>query len=143
MAYKTKYIPNNPTKYIGNINSILCRSLWERRFCKYLDTNKNIVRWAFEAIRIPYVSPMDNKVHFYIPDFLIEAKNKEGIIETMLIEIKPLKQTKQPEHNKKRKKTILMENLTYAINTAKWEAAKNYCTEKGIIFKILTEQDLF
>jgi len=143
MAYKTKYTPDNPTKYIGDINSILCRSLWERRFCKYLDSNKNIVRWSFEAVKIPYISPMDSKLHFYIPDFLIEAKTKDGLVETMLIEIKPKKQTKQPENKRKHKKTILMENITYAINIAKWEAAKKYCKDNGILFKILTEEDLF
>lgn len=142
MAYKTKYIPNNPTKYIGNINSILCRSLWERKFCKYLDTNMNVVRWSFEAVRVPYLSPVDNKVHFYIPDFLIEVK-KGNLVETLLIEIKPKKQTKRPEANKKQKKTILMENLTYAVNIAKWKAAEKYCNENGIKFKILTEEDLF
>jgi hypothetical protein len=143
MPYKTKYIPNNPTKYIGDINSILCRSLWERRFCKYLDSNTNIVRWSFEAVKIPYLSPIDNKMHFYIPDFLIEAKTQNGLVETMLIEIKPKKQTKQPEKNKKQKKTILMENITYVTNLAKWEAANKYCKDNGIVFKILTEEDLF
>jgi hypothetical protein len=142
MAYKTKYTPTNPTKYIGNINSILCRSLWERKFCKYLDTNMNVVRWSFEAVRVPYLSPVDNKVHFYIPDFLIEVK-KGNLVETLLIEIKPKKQTKRPEANKKQKKTILMENLTYAVNIAKWKAAEKYCNENGIKFKILTEEDLF
>jgi hypothetical protein len=142
MAYKTKYTPTNPTKYIGNINSILCRSLWERKFCKYLDTNMNVVRWSFEAVRVPYLSPVDNKVHFYIPDFLIEIK-KGNLVETLLIEIKPKKQTKRPEANKKQKKTILMENLTYAVNIAKWKAAEKYCNENGIKFKILTEEDLF
>jgi hypothetical protein len=142
MAYKTKYTPTNPTKYIGNINSILCRSLWERKFCKYLDTNMNVVRWSFEAVRVPYLSPVDNKVHFYIPDFLIEVK-KGNLVETLLIEIKPKKQTRRPEANKKQKKTILMENLTYAVNIAKWKAAEKYCNENGIKFKILTEEDLF
>jgi len=143
MAYKTKYTPTNPTKYIGNINTILCRSLWERKFCKYLDSNINVIRWSFEAVRIPYMSPVDNKLHFYIPDFLIETRTKNDLVETLLIEIKPKKQTKKPENNKKQKKTILMENLTYAVNIAKWKAAEKYCNENGIKFKILTEEDLF
>ena len=42
MAYKSKYKPENPTKYIGNPNNIICRSLWERKMCKYLDRNKNV-----------------------------------------------------------------------------------------------------
>ena len=143
MAYKTKYTPNNPTKYIGDINSIICRSLWERKFCKYLDENLNVIRWSFESIKIPYISPVDKKVHMYLPDFIVEAKTKDGLVETLLIEIKPTKQTKVPEINKKKKKTIIMETMTYAVNSAKWKAAQNYCQEKGIKFKILTEEDLF
>ena len=69
MAYKTKFIPKNTSKYKGNPEKIVCRSLWERKFCKYLDENKNIVSWASEPLKIPYLSPTDNQVHFYIPDF--------------------------------------------------------------------------
>ena len=108
MAYKTKYTPTNPTKYIGDINSIICRSLWERKFCKYLDENLNVIRWSFESIKIPYISPVDKKIHMYLPDFIVEAKTKDGLVETLLIEIKPKKQTKVPEINKKKKKTIIM-----------------------------------
>ncbi len=143
MAYKTKFVPQNPTKYIGDINSILCRSLWERKFCKYLDNNKNVIRWSFESIKIPYVSPVDNKVHNYLPDFIIETKDKSGQIETMIVEIKPKKQTQQPEKGRKKKKTYLEESVTYLINEAKWKSAMNFCKEKNIKFKILTEEDLF
>jgi len=143
MAYKTKYIPDNPSKYIGDINSILCRSLWERKFCKYLDSNKNIIRWSFEALKIPYVSPVDNKLHNYIPDFLIETRDKLGNIETMVIEIKPKKQTKAPELGKKRKTTFLQENMIYKVNEAKWKSAIQFCKDQNIKFKILTEEDLF
>lgn len=143
MAYKTKYFPINPTKYIGNHNSIICRSLWERKFCKYLDTNTNIVRWTFESLRIPYISPIDNKQHMYIPDFLIETKDKSGSIETILIEIKPKKQTIKPEMKKKSKKTFLTESYTFMVNEAKWTSAKKYCQENDIKFQILTEDELF
>lgn len=143
MAYKTKYFPINPTKYIGNYNSIICRSLWERKFCKYLDTNTNIVRWTFESLRIPYISPIDNKQHMYIPDFLIETKDKGGSIETILIEIKPKKQTIKPEMKKKSKKTFLTESYTFMVNEAKWTSAKKYCQENDIKFQILTEDELF
>ncbi len=56
MAYKTYFRPINKNKYMGNIDDIHCRSLWERRFCKYLDENKNITKWGFELIKIPYIS---------------------------------------------------------------------------------------
>ncbi len=138
MAYKTYFRPINKNKYMGNIDDIHCRSLWERRFCKYLDENKNITKWGFELIKIPYISTTDNKIHIYIPDFIMETKSKEITI----IEIKPLKQTKEPKL-KKNKKYSIQECLTYNMNTSKWSSATNYCKSKGWHFKILTEKDLF
>lgn len=143
MAYKTKFIPKNKNKYRGNHENITCRSLWERKFCKYLDENKNIIAWAFEPIKIPYLSPVDNQVHLYIPDFLVEKKNIDGTVETLMIEIKPEKQTKMPEKGKKSKKTLISESLTYAINTEKWKSAENFCKKHNMLFKIITERDLF
>jgi len=144
MPYKTKFIPKNTTKYIGDPNKIICRSLWERKFCKFLDENTNILRWSFETLKIPYQSPVDKELHFYIPDFIVEKKNKEGKIDTMLIEIKPEKQTKQPTMGKRKtKRSFINENITYAINTSKWEAAKRFCESNQWKFVILTEKELF
>jgi hypothetical protein len=67
------------------------------------DNNPNIISWASEEICIPYVSPVDNKVHKYFPDFLVELKNKKGEIDTLLIEVKPSKQTIEPKNTKERK----------------------------------------
>lgn len=143
MAYKTKFIPKNKSKYRGNHENITCRSLWERKFCKYLDENKNIVAWASEPIKIPYLSPVDNQVHNYIPDFLVEKRSPDGTVETLMIEIKPEKQTKMPEKGKKSKKTLISESLTYAINTEKWKSAEIFCKKHNMLFKIITERDLF
>ena len=44
MAYKTKYTIQNLSKYIGDPTKIICRSLWERRVCRYMDENKNIIQ---------------------------------------------------------------------------------------------------
>ena len=144
MAYKTKFIPKNPTKYIGNINTINCRSLWERKFCKFLDENANVIRWSFETLRIPYLSPMDNQVHMYLPDFIVEKKNKEGLIETLVVEVKPYKQTKEPKPGKRKsKRSLINENIIYAINTSKWKAAKDFCDKHSWKFIILTEKELF
>tara|TARA_Y100000034_G_C6860803_1_gene391736 strand:- start:323 stop:751 length:429 start_codon:yes stop_codon:yes gene_type:complete len=140
MAYKTIYKPKNKSKYVGNVDNIVCRSLWERRFCKYLDENKNILRWGSEELAIPYISPIDDKIHRYYPDFLMEVINKKGETETLLIEIKPKKQTKAP--TSKNKRTKMKELIRYKINFAKWEHAKNYCVEKNWKFLILTEDHL-
>jgi hypothetical protein len=144
MPYKTRFIPKNTTKYIGDINKIICRSLWERKFCKFLDENKSIIRWSFETIKIPYQSPLDGMMHFYIPDFIVEKKNKTGNIETMIVEIKPFKQTKEPKAGKRKsKKSLINENITFSINKSKWEAAKCFCDKHSWKFVILTEKELF
>jgi hypothetical protein len=143
MAYKNKFFPQNLSKYEGDPTKINCRSLWERKFCKFLDTSKNIIRWSFEPFKIPYISPVDNQLHHYIPDFIIEKKNKDGTIETMLVEIKPEKQTKPPEKGKKSKKNFLNESLTYEINAQKWRSAQDFCKKHNIKFKILTEKEIF
>lgn len=142
MSYKSKFTPKNPQKYIGNSNNIICRSLWERTFCKYLDENLNVIRWSSEELQLPYVSPIDNKIHMYYPDFLFEIKQNQEV-KTFVIEIKPEKQTKQPTIGNKKKKTILTETIQYEINKAKWKCAKNYCKKHGWEFKIITEHDLF
>lgn len=142
MPYKSKFIPKNPQKYVGNYNNIICRSLWERTFCKYLDENINVIRWSSEELHIPYVSPIDNKVHLYYPDFLFEIKQNEKI-KTLVVEIKPEKQTKQPIIGKKNKKTLLTETLQYEINKVKWICADAFCKKNGWEFKIITEKDLF
>jgi hypothetical protein len=141
MAYKTKYIPENTQKYAGNPQNIICRSLWERKFFKYLDKNNNIIRWSSEEISIPYISTIDKKIHNYYPDFVFEAKQHDEI-KTFMVEIKPKKQTKQPK-KRKNSKTYLQESVQYEINTCKWKAAKLFCKTHGWIFKILTEEELF
>lgn len=142
MAYKSKFIPKNPNKYVGNPHNIICRSLWERTFCKYLDENLNIIKWSSEELQIPYYSPIDNRVHMYYPDFLFESK-RGNEIETVVVEIKPMKQTKQPEKGKKSNRTFLTEITQYEINMAKWKSAKEFCSKNGWKFMVITEKDLF
>jgi len=139
MAYKTKYKIQNYKKYIGNPNNIICRSLWERRVCKYLDQNKNVVRWGSEEFYVPYKSPVDGKPHKYYPDFIAEIRN-ENEVKTYVIEVKPKKQTKPPKNNKR--KSYINECLTYSINQAKWKSAKIYCTKNDWNFIILTEDNI-
>lgn len=136
MAYKTRYKPINKEKYIGNMDQIVCRSLWERSVCKFCDENPNILMWSSEEIAIPYLSPVENKVRNYIPDFLIKIKTDKGT-ETWMVEVKPKKQTMLKENASKKEK------ITWAINMAKWKAAQAYCNKNNFIFKILTEKELF
>ena len=143
MAYKTKYLPENVTKYMGNPTKIVCRSTWERKMCKYLDNNVNVLRWASEELSIPYLSPVDNKMHKYYPDFIAEVKTKTGGVKTFLIEVKPYKQTKPPVIKKRKTKSYDTNMKMYAVNEAKWEAAKKLCNDNQWEFTILTENELF
>ena len=136
MAYKTKYKPINLEKYIGDANSITCRSLWERAVCKFCDTNDNILKWSSEEISIPYHNPIENKIRNYIPDFIVQIKTNKGT-ESWLIEVKPKKQTLLKENASKKEK------ITWLINNAKWKAADAYCKKHNLLFKILTEKELF
>lgn len=143
MAYKTKYTIKNKKKYIGDSSNIICRSLWERRFCRYLDETPNVIRWSSEELSIPYKSPSDGLLHRYYPDFLIEIEKPNKVREIRLIEIKPLKQTIPPKQGKKKKTSYINEGIVYAVNESKWKAASKYCEDRGWKFMILTEKDIF
>ena len=143
MSYKGKYQPSFPKKYKGDPTNIVYRSLWERTFMKYCDTNENILEWFSEEICVPYRSPIDNKIHRYFPDFYIKVKESNGSIKKYIIEIKPKKQTIEPQVQKRKTKGYIYEVYEYAKNQAKWEAAKEWCADRGYEFKVLTEDNLF
>jgi hypothetical protein len=142
MAYKGFFRPQNASKYMGDPTKITYRSMWERRFMKYCDSSPNILRWASEEIAIPYISPVDRKPHRYYADFLIEIRTPEGI-KTWLIEIKPKKQCVAPEKRSRVTRAYINEVKTWAVNSAKWEAARQVSEKQGWEFKILTEDHLF
>ena len=142
-SIKSKYKPSFPKKYKGDPSNIICRSSWERRFCKWCDLNDNILEWGSEEFWIPYISPLDKRVHRYFPDFMIKYKDSKGDIRRVMVEIKPAKQCKQPDVNPPKKtKTWLNEVYTWGTNQAKWEAAREYCKDRLWEFKIFTEKEL-
>ena len=136
------YKPVNSDKYKGS-GYPEYRSSWEVKFFQWCDKNTNVIKWGSETVIVPYVSPLDNKVHRYFIDSIVTIKEGNNI-KTYLVEIKPSKQTQPPvKSNKKKKSTILYEQATYAINQAKWTAAQKYAKLKHIDFIILTEKELF
>jgi hypothetical protein len=64
-SIKSKYRPSFPSKYKGDPTNIICRSSWERKFCHWCDLNESIIEWGSEEFYIPYLSPVDNRVHKY------------------------------------------------------------------------------
>jgi len=142
MAYSGKFQPSYPRKYKGDPTNIIYRSLWERRFMVYCDLNENILEWGSEEIALPYRSPIDNRIHRYFPDFYIKVKESSGQIKKYIIEIKPKKQTIEPEVKKRKTKSYIYEVYEYAKNQAKWKAAEEFCKDRLWEFKVLTEEDL-
>lgn len=138
--YQGIFKPKNPKKYLGDPTNIIYRSLLEFKVMRYLDQTKEVIEWFSEELAIPYVSPKDNRIHRYFPDFYCKIKTKNEI-ESYLIEVKPFSQTMPPKKTKNQKR-YLNEVLTYGINEAKWNAAKKYCMKKNWKFKILTEKDI-
>lgn len=135
--------PKFPKKYRGDPTNIVYRSGWEKKVMENLDENINILFWSSEEIAIPYISPVDNKVHRYFVDFYVEAKGRDGSIKTMLLEVKPRAQTQEPKVQSRRTKRYITEVVTYGINQAKWDAAQKFCDAKGWEFKLITETEIF
>ena len=142
MSYKGKYKPSYPQKYKGDPTNIIYRSLWERKFCVYCDLNEKVLEWASEEKCIQYRSPIDGNVHRYFPDFIIKVKEENGSIKKYVIEIKPKRQTVPPPKQKRQTKGYISEAYEYAKNQAKWEAAREWCADRGYEFKVLTENEL-
>ena len=142
MSYKGKYKPSFPDKYHGDVTSIIYRSLWERKFMVYCDTNDNVLEWSSEEKCVPYRSPLDGKIHRYFPDFLIKVKESDGSIKKYMIEIKPSKQTVPPTKPKRQTQKYISEVYEYAKNQSKWESAREWCADNGYEFKVITEHEL-
>jgi hypothetical protein len=141
---KGGYTPINPNKYRGDPNKIVYRSSWERAFMTFCDTTPDIKFWSSETEIVAYFDPVKNKQRKYFVDFRLVTKQSDGSLKTILIEIKPKKQTIKPRSNKnKSQKTMLSESTTYATNLAKWTAARAYCATKGWGFVIISEDVLF
>ena len=141
-SYSGRFKPSNPGKYKGDPTNIIYRSLWERKLMVWCDNNEKVSEWGSEETIIPYVSPVDIRVHRYFPDFYIRARTRNGRFEKFIIEVKPLSQTHPPKKKSRVTKTYINEVRTWAVNDAKWKAAREYCEDRKMKFLILTEKEL-
>lgn len=136
-AFGGRFIPKNPQKYVGNANRVMFRSSWELAFMKWLDQNDAVLRWGSEELRIPYVSPLDGRVHQYYPDMVIMYRDTSGTIRKEIIEIKPYKES------------VLTPNMSpqqqqaFVVNKAKWLYAGKFASANGATFRVLTERTMF
>ncbi len=137
MAYKGRYTVENKKKYAGDFDNVVYRSLWEREVFKWCDRNPKVKKWSSEEICIPYYYDMDKRYHRYFPDLKIVFENQ-----TILVEIKPSKETVVPNKTGKTRRQYIGEAAVYVKNMNKWEAADNFCKDRKWKFQIWTEQTL-
>ena len=138
MAYKGRYKIKNPDKYLGNPTNVIFRSLWERNTFRWCENNPKVRAWSSEEIVVPYKCKVDNKLHRYFVDLYVEMSNGQ----TILVEIKPKKETLPPKQPKRKTKKFLNEVITFSKNQDKWEAADQYARHKGWKFQVWTEETL-
>jgi hypothetical protein len=111
---------------------------------KWLDLREDVQKWSSEEKAVPYYDPVQKKWRRYFPDFIVKYKNRDGIVMTEMIEVKPKKDVIGPPENPKRKtKSWVTAVQTYVTNQAKWKAAQNYCEDRGWNFRILTEEEIY
>lgn len=126
----------NPKKYVGKGNPRY-RSGWEHAFFRFCDNNDAVLEWASEAIAIKYIHPLTGKMANYIPDIFMRYRTRNNKVCTELVEIKPKKQSMLTEKMRDRDRAIV------AINHAKWAAAQAWCKRANIVFRVITEEQMF
>jgi len=137
MAYSGRYVVKHKSKYAGSADKVIYRSMWERYAFTWCDNNPNIKKWSSEEVVIPYLWDVDKRYHRYFMDLKIVFKDGK----TILVEIKPAKETEPPKRPDKSKRYI-NESLTYVKNMNKWKAANEYAKDRGWTFQIWTEHTL-
>ena len=124
----------NPGKLMGRQPTY--RSGWELFFMRFLDNHPSVIRWASEFKKIPYRNPITGKQSVYVPDFFIVYEDKTGKRFAEVVEIKPSSQILGKAKGR-------YDQNAAVVNQAKWEAAGAWCDRNGLIFRIMTEDDLY
>lgn len=97
------------------------RSGWEEKYMTYLDSDPQVVLWTYEQTVIEYLSNIrTKKIRRYYPDFYV--KYQDGREE--ILEVKPKRKLEQTAVKKKA------------------EAARLWCSDRGMTYRILTEIEL-
>lgn len=138
MAYSGRYKLKNPKKYHGDPTNVIYRSMWEKYVFIWCDKSSDVVQWSSEEVVIPYFYEVDKKYHRYFMDFKITFSNGK----TILVEVKPKKETTAPVYKGRKTKQYISEGLTYVKNMNKWKAAAEYASDRNWGFEIWTEDIL-
>jgi hypothetical protein len=130
-----KFYIKNEGKYRGNSRNIIYRSSWEKRIMAFFDQSSNVEWWNSEGMIVPYLNPIDKKMHSYFPDFIFMNKSKQ----TYMIEVKPYRETLPPS---KKLKNYRSAAITYIINQSKWKQAQTFCEKQNWKFIVWTENEM-
>jgi hypothetical protein len=130
------YQVRNPVKYVGK-SAPRYRSSWEWGFMNFCDNNEHILQWASEAISIPYRHPLTGRQTIYVPDFFITYRGRDNVMHAELIEIKPKKQSIVESKASSRDRAVV------AVNYAKWDAATKWARRNNVVFRVITEDQIF
>jgi hypothetical protein len=129
-------IKNDPQKYCVNKrtkkgwfiskkinNKIYYQSSYEKKFIEIIENDNNVVSFSKPDFSVLYLNPKDNKMHRYIPDFIVDYADGTK----RLIEIKSNWQ------------------LEDSVVMSKARAARQYCRNfcKNLSYAIYTEDFLF
>ena len=135
------YNCKHPYKYVGDLTSIVYRSSWEFKFLRWCDNTESVLKFSSEPIHIPYLSPIDKRVHEYFVDFWVEMKDADGNVNRWLIEIKPERHIVMPEPPKVQTTKSLANHISQVkrvlTNLAKFQAARNFCKMQNMKFGVL------
>lgn len=131
------YHVKNPEKYVG-LGAPRYRSSWELSVMRMCDENDAIQEWASECVKIPYRDPLTGKPTVYVPDFLVVFQDNKKQKRAELWEIKPANQTLKERVGKNP-----YNQAQYIKNQVKWAAARAWCQQNGVKFRIITEHDLY
>lgn len=96
--------------------TIFCHSSWESLRVRAFERDAAIVTYRKDPVRIPY--SLNGRAHYYVPDFLIEYLDGRHVLEEL-----------KPAFNFIHKREEV---------TAKFTAAKQFCKQAGLQFRILT-----
>lgn len=134
------YKPLNSKKCL-NTTPVEYRSKMEFRLMRICDKNPKVLEWSSEHVVIPYKHPIKDKVCRYFVDMYIKLQTPTGV-KDFLVEVKPFSQTQQPKPGRKKQTTVVYEATQYIINTAKWEAARQYAKNNNMEFILISEKEL-
>jgi hypothetical protein len=128
--------PKNPDKYIG-FQPPFYRSSIEAKFMKFCDDNSNVLKWSSETITVPYFDKVKNKNRTYYVDNYVEIM-EGNVLKKYLIELKDHKETAKPDpRSKKKKTTLLYEQVTWLTNCCKWKSAIKFANDKDMEFILI------